>query len=166
MNAIISKGPLSASFGGEWIKLGERELNGKTFNTFCNFNDVYEAINVIHITHISCSNNSGLKCTSFDNIQYGQDSFPYYYAYTENVSSNRDVDFVLVKHFWKHIFYNGDLTRYNSRNYWSPVPNEGYTTVSSTVIWDSIYPDAIYQARFSASFIISGNQTVYGLKIS
>lgn len=166
MNAIISKEPMSVSFGGEWIKLGERELNGRTFNTFCDFSDVYEAINVIHITHITCSSNSGLMCSSFGNFSYNADQFPYYYAYTENVSSERDVDFSLVKHFWKQQVYNGDLTRYNSRNYWSPVPNAGYVTNTSTNIWDSIYPDAIYQLSRNYSFNIIGTQTVYGLKIS
>ena len=166
MNAILSKEPMT-SFGGEWVKLGERELNGRTFNTFCDFSNVYEAINIIHITHITCEAYSGLVCTNLVNFSYSDpDNFPFFYAYTENVSSNRDVNFSLVKHFWKNQFYNGDLTRYNSMNYWVPVPNTGYTTTSGTTIWDSIYPDAIYQFNSYNGFIIVGTQTVYGLKIS
>lgn len=167
MNAIISKEPMGASSVGEWVKLGERQLSADqpTYNTFCDFDDIYEAISVIHATYLVGREYSGLLCTTNSNIQQSVSAttWQYYYAYLpENVTLTNNLYF--TKHFWRQQFYNGDISK-QTQSYWSPVPNEGYAT-SLPNLWSSVYPDALYQKSSYNQLGITGTQTIYGLKIS
>lgn len=168
MNAIISKEPMGASPVGEWVKLGERQLSSSqsTYNTFCDFSDIYEAISVIHATHLIGVEYAGLLCATNSNIQQtvSGETWRYYYAY---LSKSVDVtdNLYFTKHFWRQQFYNGNNISEQKQSYWSPIPNEGYAT-SSPNLWSSIYPDALYQRSVYNQIGIDGTQTVYGLKIS
>lgn len=168
MNAIISKEPMSASSVGEWVKLGERELSNSqsTYNTFCDFTDIYEAISVIHATYIIGSAYSGLLCTTNSNIQQtvSEKTWRYYYAYLSEAVSRAD-NLYFTKHFWRQQFYNSSNTSEQNQSCWSPVPNEGCAT-SSPNLWSSIYPDVLYQKSDFNQMGITGTQTIYGLKIS
>lgn len=168
MNAIISKEPMGASSVGEWVKLGERQLSASqdTYNTFCDFTDIYEAISVIHVTYMLGRAYSGLLCTTNSGIQQtvSEETWRYYYAYLSEAVSITD-NLYFTKHFWRQQFYNGSNTSEPNPSYWSPVPNEGFTT-SSTNLWSSVYPDALYQKSSFNSMGIDGTQTIYGLKIS
>lgn len=163
MNAIISKEPMGVSSVGEWVKLGERELSEgqSTYNTFCDFTDVYEAISVIHITYLWCRENSGISCSSSTNT-YSEDFTAYFYCFA-NYSTSGAFNFYLTKHFWKHQFYTYSLSPNLSQSAWSPKPNAGSFHQS---IWGSIYPDTLYQYSQYNQMEVTGTQTIYGLKIS
>lgn len=168
MNAIISKEPMGASFGGEWVKLGEREISSSQsyYESFCDFSNVYEAISVIHVTYMSGNSYSGLVCTYDSNDVYNvsAETWPYYYIFTKFGISEYN-NWYLTKHFWKNQFYNDTVDTQKNVAFWSPEPNTGYITSSSN-IWISIRPDTIYQMNSSNPLVIDGTQTIYGLKIS
>lgn len=165
MNAIISKEPMGASSVGEWVKLGERQLSSSqsTYNTFCDFSDIYEAISVIHATYIIGRANAGLVCSSYALSLSSERA--YYYVYLGE-ALEAYTNFTLSKHFWKHQFYSLNYGEQRIQSIWCPEPNAGFG-YNTPNVWSSIYPDALYQSDKDTNELgITGTQTIYGLKIS